>query len=253
MNKPRNYAWVWFLVIALLCVGVIFKLNLAHFDFKQAMVDANTYFKKYRHPDFRGWKDDLFATFQTIAIAFWATALAMFIALLLCPFAARQIAPNKFVYRLMREVFSALRSIPDAIFASLLILALSAGPQVGVVALTLHGIGFLGKTYAENLERADSRVFEAMASIGATRAQTVLFGGYPTIARDIVGFGLYSFDRNVRVATALGVFGAGGIGVKLMDSIDGFRPNETAAIIIIILVTILLIEAVSDALRKRLA
>jgi phosphonate transport system permease protein len=188
-----------------------------------------------------------------LAIAVWGTALAFLGALLLSPLGAKQTTPSNLVYRVAREMFSALRAIPDVIFATLFMLALSAGPQVGVLALALHGIGFLGKTYAENMERADPKIFEAMASIGASKPQMVLFGAYPAIARDIVDYGLYTFDRNVRMATVLGIVGAGGIGVKLYDSINGFRPNETAAIMLIILGTVLFIEMLADNLRKRLA
>jgi phosphonate transport system permease protein len=251
--KPRNLAWLWLLLIVLGAVAVIWRLDLLHFDFKQAGHDLVEYFSQFRHPDFRDWKDDLGATLQTLSIAIWGTALAVVFGLLLAPLAARQIAPNRAVYHLFREVFSALRAIPDVIFATLFVLALSPGPHVGVLALALHGIGFLGKTLAENLERADPKVFEAMNSVGASRAQTVVFGGYPAIARDIIGFGLYTFDRNVRMAVVLGIVGAGGIGIKLKTSIDEFRPNETAAVMLIILVTVLIIEVIADALRKRFA
>jgi phosphonate transport system permease protein len=72
------------------------------------------------------------------------------------------------------------------------------------------------------------------------------------VQREVVGATLYTFDRNVRMAAVLGIVGAGGIGVPLKEAVDLFRYSDALAILIVILVALLVIEFLSDSLRRRL-
>jgi len=65
-----------------------------------------------------------------------------------------------------------------------------------------------------------------------------------------ISFALYRFETNVRSATVLGIVGAGGIGQLLRENIRSFAYSETAAIMIIIIVSITLIDILSQQLRK---
>jgi len=56
----------------------------------------------------------------------------------------------------------------------------------------------------------------------------------------------------VRMAAVLGLVGAGGIGLALHDTLRMFNYNESAALIIVILITILLIDYLSTWLRGKL-
>ncbi|HXE87469.1 MAG TPA: hypothetical protein VN524_11825 [Hyphomicrobiaceae bacterium] len=48
----------------------------------------------------------------------------------------------------------------------------------------------------------------------------------------------------------LGIVGAGGIGQSLYENIRSFQYSETAAIVIIVVLTVMLIDLVSARLRK---
>ena len=65
-------------------------------------------------------------------------------------------------------------------------------------------------------------------------------------------FILYRLETNVRSATTLGIVGAGGIGQTLYESIRSFHYAETAAQMIIVVVTVVAIDLVSARLRKTL-
>jgi phosphonate transport system permease protein len=67
-----------------------------------------------------------------------------------------------------------------------------------------------------------------------------------------ISYTLYRFEANVRSATVVGMVGAGGIGVVLWEIIRGFRYAETAAVMIIIIVTVSLIDLLSARIRKTL-
>jgi phosphonate transport system permease protein len=65
-------------------------------------------------------------------------------------------------------------------------------------------------------------------------------------------FALYRLETNVRSATTLGIVGAGGIGQTLYESIRSFHYAETAAQVIIVVVTVVAIDMLSARIRRSL-
>jgi phosphonate transport system permease protein len=65
-------------------------------------------------------------------------------------------------------------------------------------------------------------------------------------------FTLYRLETNVRSATALGIVGAGGIGQTPYESIRSFQYADTAAQVIPVVVTVIVIDIVSARIRKTL-
>ena len=76
------------------------------------------------------------------------------------------------------------------------------------------------------------------------------FGMLPQVLPVIASQLLYFFESNTRSATIIGIVGAGGIGQSLYENIRGFQYSETAAIVIIVVLTVMLIDLVSARLRK---
>ncbi|MGD9114516.1 MAG: phosphonate ABC transporter, permease protein PhnE, partial [Desulfobacterales bacterium] len=60
---------------------------------------------------------------------------------------------------------------------------------------------------------------------------------------------LYYFESNTRSATILGIVGAGGIGLQLADRIRVLAWDQASLIIIMILVTVYLIDNLSNKIR----
>lgn len=54
----------------------------------------------------------------------------------------------------------------------------------------------------------------------------------------------------MRSATVVGMVGAGGIGVLLWEAIRGFQFGQSAAILLIIIVAVSLIDMISQRLRR---
>ena len=80
----------------------------------------------------------------------------------------------------------------------------------------------------------------------------MVWGVIPQVGPLWTSYALYRFESNARSATVLGLIGAGGIGQLLFDSMNGFQYGQTAAIVIIIVVAVSLIDLLSQALRQRL-
>ncbi|MEW5904402.1 MAG: phosphonate ABC transporter, permease protein PhnE [Pseudomonadota bacterium] len=251
-KKPFNPTPVWLSAWFAVMWLIVVDLDLSFETLWYGGEDIAEYFSRYGTPDFSDLSRYVALLGQTLATALWGSALAFFVAVLLSPLAAHNLAPNAFVYRCAREALNFMRAMPDLLLALIFVAALGLGPLPGVLALGLHTAGFLGKFFSESMERVDPGVYEAIAATGASRLQVVMYAAWPSIQREALGYTLYIFDRNVRMASVLGLVGAGGIGLALHDTLRMFNYDESAALIIVILSTILIIDYLSTWLRGKL-
>jgi phosphonate transport system permease protein len=231
---------------------ITWHLELSFESLAYGVADMGEYFARYSRPDFSDTLHYLQLMGVTLATALWGTMVAFFTAFLLAPFAARNFAPNIYAYRISRELLNFMRAMPDLLLALIFVAALGLGPMPGALALGVHTAGFLGKFFAESLERVDKGVCEGVAATGASFPQIVMYAGWPSILREASGYTLYILDRNVRMASVLGLVGAGGIGLALHDTLRLFEYRQSAALIIVILGTTMTIERASAWLRGKL-
>lgn len=189
---------------------------------------------------------------ETIEIAIWGTLISVLLSIPLAYFAARNYTPNRWTYTAARGGISLLRSAPELIVALFLVLAYGFGPIAGVLALGLHAAGFLGKFYAEDVENADKKPQEALEAIGAGKLKTLWYGVLPQVMPQYIAYTLYILDRNVRMATVIGLVGAGGIGQELKGRFDMFQYDHVATILIAIFIVVFLLDQFSARLRAKL-
>lgn len=203
------------------------------------------------HPDFREWRSYVSQMVETVQIAIWGTALAVVLGIPFAILSSANVAPV-WVVQPVRRLMDTSRAINEIVFALLFVVAVGLGPVAGVLALAVHNIGVVAKLFSEAVEAIDPRPVEGIRSTGATRLQVVLFGIIPQVAPLWSSFTLYRFETNVRSATVLGIVGAGGIGQSLYENIRSFQYSQTAAIVLIVIATVMLIDLVSARLRKSL-
>ena len=203
----------------------------------------------FARPDFTQWRYYLAEMIVTIQIALWGTFLAAIFAVPFGVLSATNIAPW-YIVQPVRRIMDACRSIHELVFAVLFVVAVGLGPFAGVMALFIHTTGILAKLFSEAVEAIDPRPVEAIRATGASRLQEVVFGVVPQVMPLWMSYTLYRFESNVRAATVLGVIGAGGIGQVLFESIRGFYYPQASAMLIIMLLTVSLIDLLSQQLRK---
>ena len=252
-NKPRDWfpLWASLLVAAIWLMAVDLGINVQALVF--GLEDMAEFISRFGQPDFSRLGQYLQLMGVTIAMAFWGTVIAFVLSLLLAPLGARNLSPHPVIYRVVREFFNFCRAMPDLLIALILVSAIGLGPFPGVLALGISTAGFLGKFFAESLERVPGGRYEALRSSGAGFVQTLMFAGWPSILREVTGYTLFVLDRNVRMASVLGLVGAGGIGTQLSTALRTFNYDRASAMIIVMIATILLIDVLSSWLRKKLA
>jgi phosphonate transport system permease protein len=242
---------VWGLVAAGLVAGAgkveLYKLPALLFN-AHNMVEFGAGFG---HPDFSAWRLYAEQMWLTIEMALWGTVIAVALAIPLGLLGARNIAPV-WVVQPVRRVMDVMRALNELVIGAVFVVAVGLGPFAGVMALAVNTGGVLGKLFSEAVEAIDPRPVEGVRATGATRLEEVVWGVVPQVAPLWTSYALYRFESNTRSATVLSLIGAGGIGQVLFDSINGFDYAKTAAVMIVIVVAVSLIDLLSQQMRRRL-
>jgi phosphonate transport system permease protein len=212
-----------------------------------------------REPDARAkqrWWDNTFpqtvlgATLETIQMALAGTFLALLAAFPLGFLAARNTTPHPLVYQGVRLVLNLVRTIPDLALGLLFVAAVGLGAFAGTIALAIHTATVLGKLLSESVENIDEGVVEAIRATGAGYPQILSFAVLPQILPDLISFTLYRFETNIRAASVLGLIGAGGIGYLMNTSFRTFQYQEAAAIVLVLIALVMLVDYLSSRLRN---
>lgn len=201
-------------------------------------------------PDFIDWKLYLEQMIVTLQIALWGTALAIVFAIPFGIMCSENLMPW-WVVQPTRRMMDAARAINEMVFAMIFVVAVGLGPFAGVLALFVHTTGVLAKLFSEAAEAIEPGPVEGIRSTGASTLQEIVFGVIPQVLPLWISYSLYRFESNVRSATVLGMVGAGGIGVILWENIRGFMFQQTSAVLLIVIVTVSVIDLLSQNLRKR--
>lgn len=202
-------------------------------------------------PDFGEWLLYAQQMWLTVQIALWGTCIAVILAIPFGFMCASNVAPGWLVWP-MRRAMDFLRSVNELVLGLIFIVAVGLGPFAGVLAIGLHTAGVLAKLFSEAVESIDGRPVEGVRATGAAKLHEIMWGVLPQVAPLWTSYALYRFESNTRAATVLGLIGAGGIGAKLMESMNSFKYEQTAAIGLIIVIAVTLIDMLSQAMRSRL-
>ncbi|HET8986317.1 MAG TPA: phosphonate ABC transporter, permease protein PhnE [Trueperaceae bacterium] len=189
---------------------------------------------------------------ETLQIAYIGTFFGTIIAMPLIFLASRNTSAEPISMWVARTLLTVLRSIPDLLWAALLVPILVVGPLPGAVALTMFTIGVLAKLGSETVEAIDPGPLEALRAAGAGRVATIVYAVVPQVAATMISYILYSFEINVRASVIIGLVGAGGIGFLLQVRLNFFDYTAVGLIIVVIFAVVLIIDGISVWARSKL-
>jgi phosphonate transport system permease protein len=129
---------------------------------------------------------------------------------------------------LTRWLLNALRSIPELVWAALLLISAGLGPLAGTLALAMHTTGVLGRLFAEAIENAPAGPGDALRVQGVGNGRVFLYA----------------------TAAILGVVGAGGLGQLLAFHMGLFQIDKTATVLAAMLLMVAAVDAASHGIRR---
>ncbi len=192
-------------------------------------------------------------TWETLAMSALGTVLAALGGLVLALPASRLHDGDTALGRgPTRLVLNALRSVPELVWAALLLIAAGLGPFAGTLALALHTTGVLGRLFAEAIENAPRGPGDALRAQGIGPLRVFLYATLPQVLPQLLSYTLYRWENNIRAAAVLGVVGAGGLGQLLQFHMGLFHMDKTATILGAMIGLVLLVDLMSWSTRKAL-
>lgn len=200
---------------------------------------------------FSRWKVWAQLLLETVLIAFMATVLGVVGGFLLSFPAARNLAPNRWVLWLSRRYLEIARTVPELIFALIFVFCFGVGPMAGVLAIGLHTAGALGKLYSEANENIDMRPLDGVKAAGGSWFDMIRYGAVPQVLPNVLSYTLLRFEINVRASSIIGYVGAGGLGQEFRTAMSYQEYTDLSALFVIILVTVTVIDRLSESLRHR--
>ena len=246
----------WMLLgIALLVLASFWSLNLQWRAFLSADAAASMgrFIGEFFPPDLSAAFSVkvLRASFETLAMSALGTLLAVVLGLLLALPAARLHAGDRALARGPAHLLlNVLRSIPELVWAALLLISAGLGPFAGTLALALHTTGVLGRLFAQSLENAPPGPAFALRAQGVGNLRVLLYATLPQVLPQLMSYTLYRWENNIRAAAVLGVVGAGGLGQLLAFHMGLFHMDKTCTILGAMLILVALVDALSYAARR---
>ena len=192
------------------------------------------------------------ALIETLNIALVATLIGGLLAMILSLAATRNLDVPERLIPVIRRIMDIMRAFPELIIALFLIFVLGASPVPAAIAVAFHTAGALGKLFSEINENIDVKQIEGLKATGASWIQRVRYGVMPQVLPNYTSYFLLRLEINVRASAILGFVGAGGIGSELARSIGWGDGAITSALFLMLFATIVIIDQLSSALRRRL-
>ena len=204
------------------------------------------------------------STWETIAMATAGMALAMLGAIPLTLLVTERLSISRLgsgkvaplsaaIRHAVRTLLVVLRSVPELVWALLLVRIVGLGPTAGVIAIALTYCGMLGKVYAEILESSDAAACNALLNNGSSRLSALLYGALPEAAAELVSYTIYRWECAIRGSVVMGFVGAGGLGQRMDESMKMMAGDELATMLMVFVVLVAGADAVSAMLRRRLS
>jgi phosphonate transport system permease protein len=227
---------------------------------KQTRAFIGSFFPPAAHAEFLAMVAK--ETWRTVAIATAGIVLALVLAIPLTLASTRvlsvsavsgRMAAMPFVLRqAVRWLLIFLRSIPELVWALVLVRVVGLGPTAGVLAIALTYGGMLGKVYGEILESGETHPAQTLLRNGAGRLQTFIYAVLPTNAAELVSYTVYRWECAIRSSVVLGFVGAGGLGQQMDNSMKMFNGGEVATMLLVFIALVALADRASAYFRKAL-
>ena len=252
-GKVRTRRWVIALVIVVATVWSVSGLQVTLDRLLGAPGDAWAILRQMTPPAFSEVyeRGALGKILESVYIAWIGTIIGAALSLPLAFLAAHNVAPH-WVRVPIRQLFNAIRAVPELILAVIFIPITGLGAWAGTMAIGIHSIGTLGKWAAESIESIDDGPIEAVEACGGRWASEMRWAVLPQVMPNIASYWLFRFEINVRASAVLGMIGAGGVGSELVLHLS-FRNFPAACAVLLMTITVVLtIDTVSAAVRRRI-
>ncbi len=249
-TQNKHYVFLAMLLTVLATIGIKIEFDL--FKIIGGIPSMYNLVERMFNPNWSYASEVFSKLLETINIAVVSSIAGVSLSVPFALLTARNIAPNHILSLFLNSFFSLLRTIPNLIWAALLVSIFSIGKLPGTVALTITALLVSLKLLKETIETINSNLIDSVKSTGANQLQVLRYCVLPTMSERITSIFFMVLEINIRSATVLGLVGAGGIGQIMWRDLNHLRYDNLATLVLILFLTILSIDGVSFFVREGL-
>ncbi|MGW6174059.1 phosphonate ABC transporter, permease protein PhnE [Arthrobacter sp. NPDC055138] len=196
-------------------------------------------------------QDILLGIFESVIMALTATFFGVVFGLVIAVLSTRHLVRFEPLALALRALVVFMRGIPDIVYALVFVAALGLGPFAGFLALSISCTALASKFFTDSLQNVDPAPVRALEATGAGRVQVFVSGVWPQFVPSFIGNSLFTSDLALRESAVLGIVGAGGIGFLLDESVATLNYQQTAGILIGLIVVVVALESVARWARRK--
>ena len=243
--------WTLWIGLAAYLVAAVSTIEVNWARVVEGLDRGAAFVAAFATPDFVSrWSDIQQGMLESIVMTVAASVVGILVSIPIGLGAARNVAPLP-IYLICRGIVAVSRALQEIIVAILLVAIFGFGPLAGFLTLSFATIGFLSKLLAEDIEAMDRSQAEGIRATGARWTQWIEYGVRPQVMPRLIGLSMYRIDINFRESAILGLVGAGGIGATLNTAFDRYEYDTAAAILILIIAIVMVLEYVSGVVRAK--
>lgn len=230
-------------------------------EFLAGMAGIGEELPAYLDPEM--WQKALWLSWETFVMSILATGIAGIAMFLLVLPSARNVAQGNFrhkthwyhraAYYLSRGLFLFSRSVPELMWAMILVFIFKPGIIPGALALAIHNFGVLGKLCGEVVEDMDEKPIRHLMQNGASQNQILFYGIYPMVMRAFLNYILYRMENIIRATLIVGFVGASGLGMQFKLAMSFFHYSEITLYLLCYLLLVYVTNALSALAKKFIA
>jgi len=187
---------------------------------------------------------------DTVLMSVAAATVASVFAFVFALFGSRTTMASGMFARLARGVATLFRNIDVAAWAMILLFSFGQSDLTGYFALFFFSFGFLTRAFIETIDEVSGSSVEALRATGAGFVPIVVHSVIPSALPLMLSWLLFTIETNIRSATLVGILTGTGIGFAFNLYYKSLNYHAASLVVLVIVAAILLIEAVSNHVRR---
>jgi len=184
--------------------------------------------------DFSAWSRIWTAFLDTMGIAVLSTVYSAVLALLIAPFATRNLIRNPVSPALITSVATLIRTVPNPVLVMMAIAPFGLGVVPGIIGMTLSSTAFFVRVFVQGYEDVPDETIEALQATGANRMVVFMGAMLPASRSHMVAWIGMRFEMNFMGSAILGMVGAGGVGAVIREAVLGRRLGVAGVAILLV-------------------
>ncbi|QAA21329.1 PhnE/PtxC family ABC transporter permease [Sporolactobacillus terrae] len=199
---------------------------------------------------FTNFPDIMLKLQETLLISIASASVAAIFAFVFALLGSQVTKINNTLAAFSRFIANVFRNIDVSIWALVLLFSFGQSSLTGYFALFVASFGFLTRAFMETIDEVGSGAIEALRATGAHRFSIIFQAVLPMSMSQLISWVLFMIETNIRAATLVGILTGSGIGFIFDLYYKRMDYHSASLVVLAIVVSILVIEQISNYVRR---